>query len=196
MVTESGHHRSKFLQEIIADVPRGEQLVHCLQCGSCGGSCPSGPDMLHTPRTIFAMISADRREDVLKANTMWYCVSCYLCTVRCPQEIPITEIMYALKRLAIAEGTYGDTDAPALAKTFTDFVESYGRSFEFGLASRYYLFNKPLAMLKMVPMGLQMFTRGRMSLRPNKIKQIDQLRKIISKAKELSHHTSGSGGES
>jgi heterodisulfide reductase subunit C len=196
MVTESGHHRSKFLQEIMADVPGGEKLVHCLQCGSCGGSCPSGPDMQFTPRSIFAMIAADRREEVLKANTMWYCVSCYLCTARCPQEIPITEIMYALKRLAIAEGTFQDTDAPALAKTFTDFVESYGRSFEFGLASRYYFFNKPLAMLKMVPMGLQMFTRGRMSLRPTRIRQIDQLRTIINKAKELSQHTKGSGGAS
>lgn len=189
MVTESGHHQSAFLQEILGDTPHGEQLVHCLQCGSCGGSCPNGADMEYTPRTIFAMIAANQRKQVLAANTMWYCVSCYLCMARCPQEIPITEIMYALKRLAIAEGTFKDTDAPALAKTFTDFVESYGRSFEFGLASRYYLFNRPTKMLGLVPMGLQMFTRGRMSLKPTKIKQIGQLRKIISKAKELSKHT-------
>ncbi len=75
---------------------------------------------------------------------MWCCVSCYFCTTRCPQEIPITDIMYALKRMAIAEGMAKHTDAPALAKTFTDLVEKYGRSFEFGLASRFYLFNKPL----------------------------------------------------
>ena len=196
MVTESGHHQSAFLQEIIGDTPNGAQLVHCLQCGSCGGSCPNGADMQHTPRTIFAMITANQREQVLAANTMWYCVSCYLCMARCPQEIPITDIMYALKRLAIAEGTFKDTDAPALAKTFTDFVESYGRSFEFGLASRYYLFNQPTKMLGLIPMGLQMLTRGRMSLKPTKIKHIAQLRKIINKAKELSQHTTGSGGES
>ena len=72
--------------------------------------------MQYTPRTIFAMINADRREDVLSANTMWCCVSCYFCTTRCPQQIPITDIMYALKRLAIAEGFAKDTDAPALAQ--------------------------------------------------------------------------------
>ena len=189
MVTESGHHRSEFLQEIIADTPNGGQLVHCLQCGSCGGSCPNGADMEHTPRTIFAMIAAGQRDAVLSANTMWFCVSCYLCTARCPQQIPITEIMYAVKRLAIKEGKFCDTDAPALAKTFTDLVESYGRAFEFGLASRYYLFNRPTKMLGLVPMGIQMLKRGRMSLIPAKIKQIDQLRKIINKAKEISKHT-------
>jgi heterodisulfide reductase subunit C len=72
---------------------------------------------------------------VLESNTMWQCVSCYFCTARCPQEIPITEIMYTLKRMSIREGKAGKTDAPALAKTFTDFVDKYGRSFEFGIAT-------------------------------------------------------------
>ena len=93
MVTStSAVGRSEFLKEVIADTPGGERLMHCLQCGSCGGSCPSGADMEYTPRTIFAMIAANRRREVLAANTMWYCVSCYFCTTRCPQEIPITEI--------------------------------------------------------------------------------------------------------
>lgn len=142
--------------------------------------------MQYTPRTLFAMINADRREEVLTANTMWYCVSCYFCTVRCPQNIPITEIMYALKRIAIRENKYKDTDAPALARTFTNLVEKYGRSFEFGLASRFYLFNKPiLSTLKMGPLGLSLFTRGRMSLVPTRIRQVEQLQAIIQKARQI-----------
>lgn len=186
MITQHAHRRgSKFLEEVMEATPGGERIVHCLQCGTCGGSCPNGPDMQYTTRTILAMINADRREEVLTANTMWFCVSCYACTSRCPQNIPITDIMYALKRIAIAEGKYKDTDAPALAKTFTDMVEKYGRSFELGLASRFYLFNKPLAMLKMGPMGLSMFTKGRMALIPTKIKRLEQLQAIIKKAREI-----------
>ena len=90
-----------------------------------------------------------------------------------------------LKRLSIAGGYAKETDAPALARTFTDLIDRYGRSFELGLASRYYLFNKPLSMLKMGPLGISMFTRGRLSLLPTKIRQIDQLQAIIEKAKEL-----------
>jgi heterodisulfide reductase subunit C len=141
--------------------------------------------MQYTPRTIFAMISANQRDAVLRSNTMWCCVSCYLCATRCPQKIPITEIMYALKRRSIAEGLAKQTDAPALAKTFTGLVEKYGRSFEFGLASRYYFFNKPLSLLKMGPLGLSMLTRGRMSLKPTRIKQVAQLQAIIAKAREI-----------
>lgn len=176
---------SPFLEEVIADTPHGERLLQCLQCGSCGGSCPNGADMDHTPRGIFAMIAANQRERVLESNTMWTCVSCYLCTVRCPKEIPITEIMYTLKRKSIAAGLARETDAPALAKTFTDFVDKYGRSFEFGLASRFYFFHKPSSLLKMGPMGLSMLSRGRLTLRPSKIRQIAQLQAIIRKAREI-----------
>ncbi len=187
MVAEShAAHLSQFMKDVIADTPGGHKVVHCLQCGSCGGSCPNGAEMDFTPRAVFAMIAADRREAVLKANTMWQCVSCYLCTVRCPQEIPITEIMYTLKRMAIREGKAGGSDAPALAKTFTDFVDRYGRSFEFGIATRYLLFNKPLSMLKMGGAGMSMFAKGRLALTPTKIRQVKQLQAIINKAKELS----------
>lgn len=186
MVDVAKHQRgSPFLQEVVAETPGGERIVHCLQCGSCGGSCPNGADMQYTPRTLFAMIYANLREQVLSSNTMWSCVSCYACTTRCPQKIPITDIMYTLKRLSIRGRLYQDTDAPALAKTFTDLLDRYGRSFELGLASRFYLFNKPLAMFKMGPLGLKMFTRGRMALLPTKIKNLDQLQAIIKKAREL-----------
>ncbi len=178
--------KGTFVEEVMDATPDGERLVHCLQCGSCGGSCPSGADMEYTPRGLFAMISAGDREGVLAANTMWVCVSCYFCTTRCPQKIPITDIMYSLKRMSIAERRYKNTDAPALAKTFTDFVDKYGRSYEAGLATGYHLLHRPLGVMKMMPMGMQMFARGRMAILPTKIRQVEQLQAIITKAKELS----------
>ncbi len=181
----TGQRGLAFLDEVVAEAPGGERIAHCLQCGTCGGSCPNGPDMDHTPRTLLALINAGQRERVLSSNTMWCCVSCYACTTRCPQNIPITEIMYALKRISLREGLAAKTDAPALARTFTGLLDKYGRSFEFGLASRFYLFRKPLAMLKMGPLGLSLFTKGRMSLLPTKIRGLDQLQTIIRKAKQL-----------
>ena len=53
------------------------------------------------------------------------------------------------------------------------------------MASRFYLFNKPLAMLRMGPLGLSMFTRGRMALLPKRIRNLDQLHAIIRKAEDL-----------
>ncbi len=95
---------TSFIDEVIAATPGGDpHLELCVQCGTCGGSCPSGPDMEHTPRQLFAMIEAGMKDDVLRSNTPWYCVSCYFCMVRCPQDIHITDLMYTLKRMAIKE---------------------------------------------------------------------------------------------
>lgn len=174
-----------FMDEVVQATPNGYRLRHCLQCGTCGGSCPNGPDMDYTPRGLFALIAANEREKVLSANTMWFCVSCYLCTVRCPKQVPITETMYTLKEIAFRERQYGGTDAAALARTFTDLLEKYGRSYELGLASRFYLLNKPTSLLQMGPMGLAMMSRGRMTFIPTKIRGTAQLRAIIHKAKEL-----------
>ncbi len=180
-----------FMQEVIEDTPGGNpRLEMCIQCGTCGGSCPSGPDMDYSPRRIFAMIEAGMREEVLRANTFWYCVSCYLCMVRCPQEVRITDIMYTLKRKAIREGYYRDSsasDAPDFSETFVDAVMKYGRSFELGLATRYHLRHHPLDAIKLAAgMGLNMLRRGRMDLTPRRINNLDQLHAIMDKAKEIS----------
>lgn len=178
-----------FFDELVAATPGGPiHLDLCLQCGTCGGSCPSGEDMDHTPRALFAMVSAGMRKEVLSSNTPWYCVSCYYCTVRCPQQIHITDLMYTLKRMAIKEGYYRQSsasDAPGFSQTFIDYVENYGRSFELGLAARYHLAHHPLDMVKMAPMGLIMLRKGRMDLTPRRIKNVDQLKAILAKAKEI-----------
>lgn len=173
------------LDEVARDVPDGERLRTCLQCGTCGGSCPNGPDMDYSPRALFALMAADRRREVLSANTMWVCVSCYFCTTRCPKQIPITDIMYALKRKAIAEGFADDNDAAALARNFRHYIDKYGRSFEFGLATRYYLSRKPAAFFGLGPLGLTMMRHGRMHLSPSKIRGTAELRAIIKKAEEI-----------
>ncbi len=177
-----------FFDEVVAATPGNPHLELCIQCGTCGGSCPSGADMDHTPRAIFALIAAGMRDTVLKSNTPWYCVSCYYCMVRCPQEVHITDLMYALKRISIQEGLYNTTSTPeasGFATTFVDYVENYGRSFELGLATRYHLRHHPLDAAKMIPIGLGMWRKKRLDFSPSKIKGIGQLKAILARAKEV-----------
>ncbi|KAB2903612.1 MAG: 4Fe-4S dicluster domain-containing protein [Anaerolineae bacterium] len=174
-----------FLDEVLAATPGDSRLDMCIQCGTCGGSCPSASDMDHTPRQLFAMIRADMREAVLRSSTPWYCVSCYYCTVRCPQEVHITDVMYTLKSMAIRAKLYDEAIAPDFSQTFIDYIENYGRSFEFGLATRHNLKHRLRQAPSMIPMGLGMFTKGRMDLTPQRIEGIDQLRSILACAIEL-----------
>ena len=174
-----------FMGEVIATTPGAETLITCLQCGTCGGSCPSGPDMDHTPRALFALVAAGERDAVLRSNTPWYCVSCYLCTVRCPQAIPVTDVMYTLKRLSVRAGLFDDSAAPDFSETFIGYVEKYGRSFELGLATRYHLTHSPLTKIGHGPMALGMMLKDRLAMRPARIKGIAQLRAVLAKAKIL-----------
>ena len=174
-----------FLQEVLEATPGDSRLEMCIQCGTCGGSCPSGPDMQHTPRQIFAMVRAGMKEEVLASNTPWYCVSCYFCVVRCPQEVHITDVMYTLKTTAIKAERFQEKKAADFSRTFVDYVEDYGRSFELGLATRHYLRHQPLQLVKGAAMGLGMLSKGRMDITPERIEGRKQLKKILRRAKEL-----------
>ena len=84
----------------------GKPLKSCIQCGTCSGTCPSMPFMDQSPRRLIAMINANMKDEVLASNTHWYCASCFHCTVRCPSEIDIAELMYALKRYSMWKNQY------------------------------------------------------------------------------------------
>ncbi len=174
-----------FFDEVVAATPGNSHLEKCIQCGTCGGSCPSGADMDHTPRALFALINAGMKDAVLKSNTPWYCVSCYYCTVRCPQEVHITDIMYSIKRIAVKEGIYDDSKAPDFSKTFIFWVENFGRSFELGLMGTHMIRHNPFGAFKIAGMGIGMVTKGRMEFTPTRIKDMDGLKAILAKAKEL-----------
>ena len=187
-----------FMQSVIEATPGDPHLERCIQCGTCGGSCPSGPDMDHTPRALFAMIDAGWEDEVLHSNTPWYCVSCYFCTVRCPQDIHITDVMYTLKRMAVQKGKYGELDVgntPEFSETFIDMVEQFGRSFELGLVTRHYLRHRPLDAVKKSGFGLGMFTKGRLDIMPTRIKGMDQLKAILSKAKDIERQSAAAASK-
>ena len=161
------------------------QIEFCIQCGSCGGSCPAASLLDHTPRRLFALIRAGEIEEVLESNTPWYCVSCYFCMVRCPQEIHITDLMYGLKTLAYQRGYTKNNKATHLSTTFAGYIEHNGRAFELGIASRHYLRHPPTDLLGTAKLGAGMLLKGRLKFIPEKIKGMTQLSKILERAKEL-----------
>jgi quinone-modifying oxidoreductase subunit QmoC len=164
----------------IASIPGGEKLYSCIQCGTCSGMCPLSPCMDYTPRQIIAMIRAGFREKVLSSSTTWLCSSCYACTVECPKEIKLTDIMYAAKRLAIREGVYPKKfPIPVLANEFFKAVEKYGRSTESWLTIRLYLKTNPFQLFKMAILGLRLFLHGRLSPKRESMENKSELRSIL-----------------
>lgn len=169
-----------FLDEVMA-IPGGEDVITCIQCGNCSGSCPTSRDMDYSPRQIFALTRAGYRDVVLSSKAIWLCCSCYSCTARCPKEIKITDILYKMKQLSMKYG-YKNPDAKkarTLAKEFTETVRKYGRNHEMTLLRNYMLKTDPFGAVGQMPLGMRLFSKGRLSLFPKKNRGVKQVRKIL-----------------
>ena len=174
-----------FLDEVKA-TPGGEHILACIQCGSCTGTCPVANNMEYPPRKIIAMIRAGMRDEVLSSSSTWFCLSCYLCSCRCPRGVKPTELAHALDSLASQHGfKVRGTSTPAMYRSFVSSIKGNGRVHEFGMMLRFYLLTNPLAALKMLLVGLRLFLHRRLSLIPKKVKGRDDLPKIIQRFKEV-----------
>ncbi len=174
-----------FVDEISA-IPGGEGVRLCIQCGTCTASCPSATRWEYTPSGVIAMIRAGMRDEVLSSSSIWHCLSCYFCTVRCPRGVKPTELFHILECLAEQHGfRTSETRTPVMYRSFVSSIKGNGRVHEFGMMFRYYLTTNPLAALKLLPVGLQLFSHKRMPLLPKKVKGKDDLSKIIQRLKEV-----------
>jgi heterodisulfide reductase subunit C len=136
-----------------------------------------------TPRQVIAMFRAGAIEELLESRTIWLCASCYHCTLRCPAQIQITDLIYALKRIAIEEGIFPKRfPVHVMSETFAKNVKRFGRNYEVGLLLLYFLRSKPMGLFARRRAGWALWRHGRIKLRPDKIKGIEQLQKIIAKA--------------
>jgi heterodisulfide reductase subunit C len=93
-----------FSRDIMAE-PGGEYLRRCFACGTCTASCPVREVTdRYDPRRIIHMALLGMREAVLSSDFVWLCSTCYACQERCPQDVRITELMYAIKNVAVRDG--------------------------------------------------------------------------------------------
>jgi len=184
---EKRSRTSSFADEI-GDIPGGEGIRLCIQCGTCTASCPNAARMDHTPSQLIAMARAGMKDEVLSSNAMWYCLSCYLCTVRCPRGIKQTDLMHALESLAVREGvSHGRTLTPAMYRSFNDFVYSLGTLPEMGFMTWFYMLTNPMRAFKLLPVALSLRKRGRLKVKARRLtpEGTNQLRNILDKAESL-----------
>lgn len=89
------------LQKVLKSA--GLDVLACMQCGTCTGSCPSGR---HTGLNTRRILRDARKNKVavLSDDSLWLCTTCYTCQERCPRGIPITDALLELRRLAVKEG--------------------------------------------------------------------------------------------
>jgi heterodisulfide reductase subunit C/coenzyme F420-reducing hydrogenase delta subunit len=93
-----------FVQEIM-DEPGGEDIITCWSCGTCAATClVRRYDPSFNPRLILHKAGLGLREQVLSSDEIWQCSACDICYPRCPKDIHISDVMTAIRNIAIREG--------------------------------------------------------------------------------------------
>jgi heterodisulfide reductase subunit C len=174
-----------FVKEV-SEIPGGEGVNLCMQCGTCTASCPSAKIWEYTPSEIIAMVRADMRDEVLSSSSMWCCLSCYSCTVRCPRDVEPTNLFHVLESLAVKHGYKPrNTGTPVMYNSFVKSIKKNGRVSEFNMMMGYYLSTNPFAALGMISVAWKLLSHGRMPISARKIKGKKDLDKIVRKLNDV-----------
>ena len=91
-----------FAKEIAA--AGGEEVKMCFQCGTCTAGCPSGRRTSYRVRKLMRMAQLGMKEEIINRDELWECSTCYTCVERCPRQVPVVDIVIALRNIAVAEG--------------------------------------------------------------------------------------------
>lgn len=104
----------------------GEQLLKCFGCSDCAASCPVRFfDDQYNPRKIIRLTILGMKNMVISSPFLWLCAHCHACTERCPQGIPVAELINAIKNYAVENGF-----CPDGYKAQLDLLQQLGRLYE------------------------------------------------------------------
>jgi heterodisulfide reductase subunit C2 len=95
---------SGFCRELAAQ-PGGENINNCFACGTCAAGCPvTEVYEEYNPRRIIRQVMMGMKDEVLSSPLLWYCLQCYRCSARCPQDVNFSDVMRALRYMAVRDG--------------------------------------------------------------------------------------------
>jgi heterodisulfide reductase subunit C len=182
-ITPQTRDRS-FLEEVVK-MRGGENILDCIQCGVCAGSCPASWAMDFSPIQINKMIHLGMKDAVLSSSTIWICASCYACAVRCPRGIDIPSLMSALKNIAIREKIPAKIEIkPRFHESFAEVIKIRGRMHEPDLFMKITKKTDVRTLAHNALLGFRLWRKGKLKLKASEIDQKDQLLSIFENASQ------------
>jgi len=91
-------------KKVISKAIRKTNVQYCLECGKCTGSCPiSKVNNAYSPRRVVERFLLGFEDRMLSGTDLWTCLSCFLCSERCPSDVRFPEFVMACRRVASPE---------------------------------------------------------------------------------------------
>ncbi len=172
--------RDQSFTEEVQKLRGGENILDCIQCGVCSGSCPARFAMDFSPMQIIKMIHLGMRDQVLSSSTIWICASCYTCATRCPRGIDIPMFMSALKNIAIKNGFASDDEIkPKFHKSFTEIIRKYGRMHEPELKMKLMRKSDLRELYQNAVLAFRLWRKGKVKLLAPRMDQLSHISEIF-----------------
>lgn len=161
----------------------GENVFLCYQCKKCASGCPNRDLMDSTPAQLMRYVQLGMIDEAMKQSTIWYCLSCQMCSTRCPQDIDIAHVVDTIRIIAQEKKVKADTKNERLFNwIWMNIIKYMGRIYEVGLTGALNLFTgKPF---KDMSLGMKMIKKGKLKLIPS-IRTPFEMLKMFSRAKKL-----------
>ena len=164
----------------------GINLGYCWQCKTCAGGCPFAEFMDYHPNQLIRLVQLGMKDVALASSTIWICVGCNTCSAQCPQSIDMSNVMDALRQMAIKEGkAIAEPDILKFHKEVMNSIYRYGRIHKLELMMRYNLSRRNL--FGDFKVGLRMLKKRKLALLPSKVRRLPDIRKLFKQAKAAPH---------
>jgi len=96
---------AKEFRRKVMETPGAEKLMRCYQCGTCTADCPIAKRVPEfRPRQIARLVMYGQKERLMEGDLLYLCAGCYTCYEHCPQEVHVSEIVSALRKISLDEG--------------------------------------------------------------------------------------------
>ena len=75
----------------------GVNVLKCMRCGKCSGTCPSYDEMEYHPHQFVYMVESGEIETLLNSKSIYKCLSCFAGVERCPRGVEPAKIVEAIR---------------------------------------------------------------------------------------------------
>ena len=81
----------------------GVNVLKCMRCGKCSGTCPSYDEMEYHPHQFVYMVEKGDIETLMKSPSIYKCLTCFACVERCPRGVEPAKVVEAVRLAAVRQ---------------------------------------------------------------------------------------------
>lgn len=81
----------------------GVDVLKCMRCGKCSGTCPSYDEMEYHPHEFVYMVEQGNLTKLMESPSIYKCLSCFACVDRCPRGVEPARLVEAVRLLVVRQ---------------------------------------------------------------------------------------------